>query len=607
MAKDRFTRRRSCRRRDVIFGLVVAVTLWYLWAVPWRHSSSSSSSPSSSSSSSSEWDRLRDWMNRPMTNLKSRPSSFDWGAVRLRHRPSTGVKKKMAEFGTWPPPRPRIQHRFGPESDAEARTRIRRLAEVRKLFQANWDSYRRLAWGRDALLPMAGKGRDQFGGWAATLVDSLDTLWIMGLRDEFDEAAAAVVAIDFGKATSNRINVFETNIRYLGGLLAAYDVSLRPALLAKAVELGDLLYGAFNTANGMPVDFIDLEAARTGEGLEPEGRVVAASPGTLSLELTRLSQLTGDAKYYDAAASLMEVFRQGQNKTRLPGVWPMFVSMRNLNVVDGESFTLGGSVDSLFEYLPKMHQLLAGRGGRGYDDMFHAFASAADRHFFFRPMLPGREDVLLPGNINMGLSRPILDPETEHLACFLGALFALAGRLLDRSDYVDLGDKLTRGFILAYKSFPTGIMPERLATIPCADRSNCPWDEKLWQSSRDASPEWKAHLPLGFTHAKDPRYLLRPEAIESVFYLYRITGREEFRDAAWDMFVAVSNGTRTEFANAAVLDVTKAEYPLPKEDYMESFWLAETLKYFYLVFSPPDVISLDHFVLNTEAHPFRVP
>jgi len=95
--------------------------------------------------------------------------------------------------------------------------------------------------------------------------------------------------------------------------------------------------------------------------------------------------------------------------------------------------------------------------------------------------------------------------------------------------------------------------------------------------------------------------------IESVFVLYRVTGRQEFQDAAWDMFEAISNGTYTEYANTAVLDVTRAVYPLPQEDYMESFWLAETLKYFYLTFSPPDVISLDQWVLNTEAHPFRRP
>ncbi|KAH0600788.1 hypothetical protein MHUMG1_01787 [Metarhizium humberi] len=127
------------------------------------------------------------------------------------------------------------------------------------------------------------------------------------------------------------------------------------------------------------------------------------------------------------------------------------------------------------------------------------------------------------------------------------------------------------------------------------------------------------------------RYIRRPEAIESVFYLYRITGAKAFfKDTAWDMFTAINNGTRTDYANAAVLDVIVARYPLPKMDSMEaslvltgladrhgaanneshkllqSFWLAKTLKYFYLVFSTPDVISLDEDVLNTEAHHFRI-
>ncbi len=87
----------------------------------------------------------------------------------------------------------------------------------------------------------------------------------------------------------------------------------------------------------------------------------------------------------------------------------------------------------------------------------------------------------------------------------------------------------------------------------------------------------------------------RPEAIESVFILYRITGDRAYQDIAWQMFESIENATKTEIANAAIDDVTQA---LPiKADRMESFWLAETLKYFYLVFSEPDLISLDHYVL----------
>ncbi|PHH69878.1 hypothetical protein CDD82_7463 [Ophiocordyceps australis] len=578
-------------RRGVGLTVIAVLLVWnvdYLW--PPRRS---------------EWSRLEQSMNHGTgTNTGSSASSFDWANVRLRHE------------ADWPPQewpmgdasqqRRRIQHEFDTESRAGERTRLERQNEVRKLFMENWKSYKRFAWQRDALLPISGGARDQFSGWAATLVDALDTLWIMGLRDEFDEAVAAVAAIDFGASSSPRINMFETTIRYLGGLVAAYDLSGRKVLLQKAVELGNMIYAGFNTPQGLPVDFMDFEAAKTGNGLQAEERVVSAAPGTLSLELTRLSQLTGDPKYQEAASRVTQVFYRGQNQTELPGVWPMWVSMKTGHVSSGGAFTLGGSVDSLYEYLPKMHQLLCGRDKR-YQTMSETFLDTVDQHFLFRPMLPGGQDVLLPGNVNMEEGRPMLDPETEHLACFVGGMFGLAGRLFDRPAYVDRAMKLTNGCVYAYRAFPTGMMPERVDTAPCLSRATCPWNEEVWVRERDRRPEYKPHLPKGFTTAKDPRYLLRPEAIESVFYMHRITGRDEFQEAAWDMFVAVSNGTRTEYANAAVLDVTVDEYPLPQEDYMESFWLAETLKYFYLVFSAPDVISLDDYVLNTEAHPFRIP
>jgi mannosyl-oligosaccharide alpha-1,2-mannosidase len=97
----------------------------------------------------------------------------------------------------------------------------------------------------------------------------------------------------------------------------------------------------------------------------------------------------------------------------------------------------------------------------------------------------------------------------------------------------------------------------------------------------------------------------RPEAIESMFILYRITGDTGLQDKAWEMFLAISNHTRTAIAHAALDDVTVLDPP--KTDRMESFWLGETLKYFYLIFSDPGLISLDKYVLNTEAHPFRRP
>ncbi|UKZ82405.1 hypothetical protein TrVFT333_010193 [Trichoderma virens FT-333] len=558
--------------RNGILLLAVIITLWHLQLIPQRPSS--------------EWTRHEHYMNHNASSSQypEPKSSFNWSSINFRYPPHNSTRL----------PRP------------AAKKQMERMLQVKEVFLRAWQGYKKFAWKQDALLPISGGGREQFSGWAATLVDSLDTLWIMGLRDEFDEAVAAVAEIDFGSSTSNRVNIFETNIRYLGGLLAAYDLSGREVLLKKAVELGDLIYAGFNTENGMPVDFLNFHSAKSGEGLVVEGSVVSASPGTLSLELAHLSQVTGDPKYYSAVSQVMDVFYQGQSKTSVPGVWPMNVNMMAKDVIHGSTFTLGGCADSLYEYLPKMHQLLRG-GEPKYEAMSKMFLKAADRHFLFRPMLPKEDDILISGNVNVDeKGNPVLDPETEHLTCFVGGMFGLAGKLFNNADDVETGVKLTNGCVYAYRAFPTGMMPERIDLAPCKDRSHCPWDEDYWLQERDKRPEWKSHLPKGFTSAKDPRYLLRPEAIESVFYSYRITGRREFQDAAWDMFTAIAKGTETAYANAAVLDVTIDGGKLPLEDYMESFWLAETLKYFYLIFTPPDFISLDDYVLNTEAHPFKL-
>ncbi|KAI0602903.1 endoplasmic reticulum mannosyl-oligosaccharide 1,2-alpha-mannosidase [Biscogniauxia sp. FL1348] len=581
--------RHFSRHRPKIILVIGALVIW--WSL----------SMSFDIVSRSEFTHLQRLMNNGKhhsTSLKK--SSFDWSSVSFRYPAGTLTPLPVGRSRRLPP----VQANFPSERSHERRTREERQKEVKRVFLNDWKAYKSFAWMKDALKPLSESYRDQFSGWSATLVDSLDALWIMGLREEFDEAVEAVSQIDFGESTSTRVNTFETNIRYLGGLIAAYDLSKREILLTKAVELGDLIYGAFNTENRMPVDFIDFKAAKTGKGLVVESSVVSASPGTLSLELTRLSQLTGDPKYYDAISRVMDVFYQGQKKTMLPGLWPMFVSMSSRDVVSGNTFTLAGCADSLYEYLPKVHALLGGREHR-YEEMTTSFVEAGKK-LFFRPMVPNDESILIPssGKVTQD-GRVILDEETEHLACYIGGTYALAGRLLGAKEYVDIGEKLALGCVYGYKSFPTGMMPERMNMVACESIEECKWNETRFDEEKIKRREWKDHLPLGFTTAKDPRYILRPEAIESVFILYRITGDPGWQELGWDMFTAIANGTKTETGtHAAVQDVTRAMDDLPKDDYMESFWLAETLKYFYLLFSTPDIINLDDYVLNTEAHPF---
>ena len=150
---------------------------------------------------------------------------------------------------------PTIQQKAGRESSARKKERLERQAAVKKSFQHAWEGYKKYAWMEDEVAPISGTFITSFGGRAATLVDTLDTLWIMDLLEEFVEAVQALDEIDFSTSDAEIMNLFETTIRYLGGLLGAYDISggKYPKLLEKAVILGDMLYKAFDTPNRMPI------------------------------------------------------------------------------------------------------------------------------------------------------------------------------------------------------------------------------------------------------------------------------------------------------------------------------------------------------------------
>lgn len=151
----------------------------------------------------------------------------------------------------------KIQYSFRPESDAMKMKREMKLEVIRTTFKRSWLAYRNKAWKHDELSPVSGSFKDPFNGWGATLIDTLDTLYIMGLKEEFREAVNAVKDIDFTTSIRRDVPLFETTIRYLGGLLGAYDISgaTEPILLEKAVDIGEILVGAFDTPNHMPVTY----------------------------------------------------------------------------------------------------------------------------------------------------------------------------------------------------------------------------------------------------------------------------------------------------------------------------------------------------------------
>jgi mannosyl-oligosaccharide alpha-1,2-mannosidase len=152
---------------------------------------------------------------------------------------------------------PKIQYNFSPESETLKKIRQRRQAAVKESFANSWKGYKETAWGHDELRPVTGGYRDPFSGWGATLVDSLDTLWIMGMKEEFEDTVKQVRKIDFTTSFRKDIPLFETVIRYLGGLISAYDITEGHyvVLLDKAIELADILMGAFDTPNRMPMTY----------------------------------------------------------------------------------------------------------------------------------------------------------------------------------------------------------------------------------------------------------------------------------------------------------------------------------------------------------------
>ncbi|KAJ5965800.1 hypothetical protein N7481_012514 [Penicillium waksmanii] len=426
---------------------------------------------------------------------------------------------------------PQIQHHFNREAQSDRLERIKRQRAVRNTFQHSWNGYKTYAWLRDELTPTSGGYKSSLGGWAVTLIDSLDTLLIMDLDKEFEAALEAVHYIDFSTPKLATVHIFETTIRHLGGLISAYD-------------------------------------------------------------------LTEDNLHH------------AQNQTRLPGLWPLSFDAHSLRFSD-DYFTVGGMADSTYEYLVKEYLLLGAQSDQ-YREMYISAIEGIKKHLLFHGMTKGKEDILFAGNIQFDSEgQEVFEYQTEHLKCFLGGMVALGSRAFGRSDDLPIAHKLVNGCIWAYDLMPTGIMPETLYISGCRNSDRCEWKEEKWFRDIFGWPDG-AQLPTNLREATrliiqhhklqppilevaNPKYRLRPEAIESIFIMYRITGDKSLQDTAWKIFQSIEQYTKVEYGHAALNDTR--DIRTARLDAMESFWLAETLKYFYLIFSDPKLISLDDYVL----------
>ncbi len=413
---------------------------------------------------------------------------------------------------------------------------------VRQEFRHAWSGYRQYAWGHDALKPLSKSYHDWYGvSLLMSPVDALDTMILMGLNDEATSTREYIVknlSFDHDIYVKN----FEITIRLLGGLLSSYQLTGDKRLLTLADDLGTRLLPAFNSPTGMPYVYVNLKTgAVRGEETNP------AEVGTLLIEFGALSKLTGKPVYYEKAKrALVELYHRRSSI----GLVGSGINVKTGAWTDATSH-IGGGIDSYYEYLLKASILF---DDKDCERMWKASIEALNKYL---------ADQVPTGfwygeaNMNTGI----------RTRTVFGALHAFFPGTLALSGDLDRARKLEDA---AYKMWTTvGIEPEEID-----------------------------YVKMKITY---DGYALRPEIIESAYYLRHFTNDPRYRDMGKTFLDSLVRYCRTETGYAALSNVEKKT----QKDEMESFFFAETLKYLYLLYAPTETVDLSKVVFNTEAHPIR--
>jgi mannosidase alpha-like ER degradation enhancer 2 len=413
---------------------------------------------------------------------------------------------------------------------------------IRQEFLHAWQGYKRYAWGHDELRPLSKSYHDWYAKTLLmTPVDALDTMILMGWNDEA-ATTREYVAKNLSFDQDMYVKNFEITIRMLGGLLSSYQLTGDKHLLALADDLGQRLLSAFNSPTSMPYVEVNLKSgAVRGEETNP------AEVGTLLIEFGTLSKLTGKPVYYEKAKrAVVELY----NRRSPIGLVGSGINVKTGKWTDPVSH-IGGGIDSYYEYLLKAWLLF---DDKDCERMWKSSIDAVNKY--------------LADQVSTGFWYGQADMNTgARVGTNFGALDAFFAGTLALSGDLERARKLEES---AYKMWTSyGIEAEEMNYL-------------TMKVSADG-------------------YALRPEVIESAYYLYHFTGDPRYREMGRTFFDSLVKYCRTPVGYAALKDVENKT----QEDDMESFFLAETLKYLYLLFAPPQTIDLNDTVFNTEAHPIH--
>lgn len=385
---------------------------------------------------------------------------------------------------------------------------------------------------------------------------------------------------------SVRISVFETGIRYLGGLLGAYDLSGDQLLVERAVDLAHILKRAFETQSGLPAGHMD-------PGYDTNyltiGSLSIAEAGSMSLELMRLSQITRDRQWHDLAQRVTDFLEDRVIPRSTRGnMIPMSFQPDASTELYG-TYVFGAMADSYYEYLIKTVKLLGNsKAAQQYKRIYSASVDAGRQYLYYPVEIYDWSESHAAGNL-LGIGKREqsgqLIHEVEHLTCFAGAMLGLGSKLLDRAQDMDDAERFTETCYWLSASTPTGLQPE---VVEFYQPDEVVWENVTRRGGHSYLPPPPGEAGLGEQVEERmkgspagarkvvTRGINRPETIESIFYMYRLTGDRKWQEKGWKMFVSWVTAAKVAGGISSIHDVTRKEYY--HSDNMESFMFAETLK-----------------------------
>ena len=475
-----------------------------------------------------------------------------------------------------------------------------RREHVKDAFVLSWDAYERYAWGYDEFHPVSKKGRQMAPkgmGWI--IVDALDTLMLMNLTSRLTHARDWI-SNTLTYDQDQEVNTFETTIRMLGGLLSAHYLSttypnMAPLLdddegsagedlyIEKAKDLADRLMGAFESKSGVPYASFNLQTSQGVPSHDDGGASSTAEAATLQLELKYLSKLTGETFYWNKAERVIQIIDDNGMED---GLLPIYI-YADTGKFRGENIRLGSRGDSYYEYLIKQY-LQTSKEEPIYQELWDEALAGVRKHLITYST-PSQFTVL--GERQFGLKEE-LTPKMDHLVCFLPGTIALAATggiplkearkqaswTKKKEEEITLARELTYTCWAMYKAMKTGLAPE-IAYFH-VDKQPPPESTKH-QAPQTLDPEdheWQKDFNI---KPNDVHNLQRPETVETLFYMWRITGDEIYREWGWEMFksfmnytVVADNGGFTSLSNANTI-------PPVTKDNMESFWLVSNSSHYF--------------------------